>query len=738
MIPNKLGLPGEQYVLPSSWVFPRTLPGKLPGDSWVSYYEVRPWGQGGAGQTIHLRPDEVVHWGTPGPIHPYDGYSPLAAGGPWVDVSDSIDRSRAARFGNSITPDWALILSDEYQDPTPAEMEALRNKLQGYMGEERTGLPFLVPPGMELSEVGRGPNEMDYTASSEQARDMIGALYRVGKSIVGITEEVNRATAIAARENFRHMAVRPFLSQLDAVLSEKLAKRFDPSLVVYHQEVGEFDPEEGLKEVAAGVRTPNEYRAEIGLPPYEHGGDDPLIPSGQVVLPLNTGEETLPDLDTLLMPDDRVAQKQQEQQAKEEADRQGQEAQAQRDHELKQQAADTQEATAKVLRMLAKRLRAPVAVLTNGDGREPVQKAAPDDSGPSEPEDEAGDDETLTDANSGQYAEMIAEILYGLYGDEALDHITGEATKAWSAMDHPRGPNGQFIPKGSAEAQAAAREAVGKVLKGEGGDPKTVAEHLAILTVKQLKDLHKEHGKAIPGKLRADLVAAVQSKLPVEQPKEPEKPQGKENASLADWLKAEPEGSDLVAHTIKHLPSLDPIKGKLAIKDMGQAARTHLYHLSLMPEPVLEKLADSGLRGVYIGDGALPAHDQLERYRGVRPRGWPEGSTWDTVAGAYDNDGKQIIAGTGEYGSESLALHETGHAIGDLLSLNDSPELIDHHKRLWINLDPYLRQGGPGAHPGRQELLAESVAVYLMRGRDYAVGQYSEAYVSWLEKAALA
>lgn len=351
---NGLGLPSELYVLPASWVFPRTVQTQLPRDGWVSYYEIRPWGQGGAGETLHLKPTEVIHWGSPGPVHPYDGYSPLTAGGPWVDVSDSIDRSRAARFGNSITPDWALILSDEYQDPSPEEMEALKSKLAMYMGEERTGLPFLVPPGMELSEVGRGPTEMDYTASSEQARDMIGALYRVGKSIVGITEEVNRATAIAARENFRHMAVRPFLSQVDACLSEKLAKRFDASLVVYHQEVGEFDPEEGLKEVAAGVRTPNEYRAEVGLPPYEHGGDDPLIPSGQVVLPLNTGEEALPDLDTLLMPDDRVRQQQEEQAAKEAQAQQQQEAQAQRDHELRQQAADTQEATAKALKLLTR------------------------------------------------------------------------------------------------------------------------------------------------------------------------------------------------------------------------------------------------------------------------------------------------------------------------------------------------------------------------------------------------
>lgn len=159
-------------------------------------------------------------------------------------------------------------------------------------------------------------------------------------------------------------------------------------------------------------------------------------------------------------------------------------------------------------------------------------------------------------------AELIASILFGLYGDEALtlfaeanDEEDGPAdrpgpkekrfrlltlrvggwrmVKRWEPLDHPRGKDGRFIPKGSPEAVAAAKDAVGRVLRGEKGadGAESVAEHLGILSVKQLRELHKQHGKPVPGKLREQLVSAVLARL---QAGEGDKGEGE-----GDWTKAE-------------------------------------------------------------------------------------------------------------------------------------------------------------------------------------------------------
>lgn len=152
------------------------------------------------------------------------------------------------------------------------------------------------------------------------------------------------------------------------------------------------------------------------------------------------------------------------------------------------------------------------------------------------------EEETVED-DPDAFASMMADILYGLFGDDSLsyfdvasDEDAGEGVPdepnvrkfaGWAELDHPRGPNGRFIPKGSEEARTAAKEVVGRVLRGEKTpeSAEEVAKHLAILTVKQLAELHKQHGQKPPGRLREQLVAAVKSRLPVPEAKKPVEPE---------------------------------------------------------------------------------------------------------------------------------------------------------------------------------------------------------------------
>lgn len=114
-------------------------------------------------------------------------------------------------------------------------------------------------------------------------------------------------------------------------------------------------------------------------------------------------------------------------------------------------------------------------------------------------------------------AEAIAEILTSLYGDDAedmFDKIYGVKRMGWSPIDHPRGPNGRFIAKNSPEAASAAKEKITEALNGPRSPAslKTVTEHLSILTVKQLRELQKEHGIRAGG-AKPQLVAKIADRL---------------------------------------------------------------------------------------------------------------------------------------------------------------------------------------------------------------------------------
>jgi hypothetical protein len=111
-------------------------------------------------------------------------------------------------------------------------------------------------------------------------------------------------------------------------------------------------------------------------------------------------------------------------------------------------------------------------------------------------------------------ADLIADALYHLHGASMVQALS---VRAFDPDLYPRGPNGCFISSGSEEAVAAARKAVRKVLRGELGTPKQLLGHLALLAVKQLRDLHHEHGiERMPRGARPDqLVQAVKNKLGV-------------------------------------------------------------------------------------------------------------------------------------------------------------------------------------------------------------------------------
>lgn len=148
---------------------------------------------------------------------------------------------------------------------------------------------------------------------------------------------------------------------------------------------------------------------------------------------------------------------------------------------------------------------------------QPVRKSA----------DASGD----ADSDPVATAELIADVLGGLLGEDALAAFEesqaeeegkpqGKAfLKAWDSLKHPRGPNGRFIPKGSAEAVASAKAGIDEIRKlGDAArtpeHAKKLADHLSILTVKQLHELKKEYGLKASGRLREELVAKLLDRLP--------------------------------------------------------------------------------------------------------------------------------------------------------------------------------------------------------------------------------
>jgi Flp pilus assembly pilin Flp len=134
--------------------------------------------------------------------------------------------------------------------------------------------------------------------------------------------------------------------------------------------------------------------------------------------------------------------------------------------------------------------------------------------------------------------------------------------------------------------------------------------------------------------------------------------------------------------------------------------------LAKLPVNVLSWIEQKGIT-VVAAKGSVT--DYLTHLKGVRPRGWPPGSTWDTVPGLAN--GKEVVIAvrngrvppTGDgHGAFSLVIHETFHAIDNAGSgLSKTPDFVAARTADAAALDPYLSQAGEA---GQQETFAESAA----------------------------
>jgi|GEM_PF-353297 len=150
--------------------------------------------------------------------------------------------------------------------------------------------------------------------------------------------------------------------------------------------------------------------------------------------------------------------------------------------------------------------------------------------------------------------------------------------------------------------------------------------------------------------------------------------------------------------------------------------------LSKLPPYILQRMDDNGTTVQVCRNSVTEVRQDLQ---GVQPRGWPAGSTWDSVPGLTDPNSNQVIIATtghntpagahvpvaGEgHGSSNMVIHESMHSIdhhgpnGQDISSTD-PNFVNAR-----NNDPNMMadgyEGTANTAGGAEEGYAESAARY--------------------------
>ena len=273
---NALGEPAE-IILP----YPQNM-SVVPAENFPF---VKGYVYGAGVSAIPFDVNEIIHFKYPNPLNQYRGLAPARAIGVNLDAEQNADKWVNQFFYNSARPDGVIQFDYNLSDE---QFEKLKKQWsEKYKGVSKAHQVALLEGGGKYLQIQNSIKDMDFANLKQKNRDVILGVFGMPQSVMGISENVNKANAEAGDYTFARWIVKPRLDWKKAKIQEQLIPKFRKTenlqigfkeVVPQTAEQKRLDAESGLR---AGYKTINDARKITG--------DDPLPPEiGDVLLiPLN-------------------------------------------------------------------------------------------------------------------------------------------------------------------------------------------------------------------------------------------------------------------------------------------------------------------------------------------------------------------------------------------------------------------------------------------------------------------
>lgn len=282
--PNRNGEPTE-IVLPYPQIM-SVVPAK-------DFPFVKGYVYGVGANAVPLDVDEVIHFKYPNPLNQYRGLGQAEPIGINLSAERNADKWVDQFFYNSARPDGVIqfdyTLSNE-------QFEKLKTQwAEKYRGVSKAHQVALLEGGGKYIQIQNSVKDMDFPNLKQKNRDMILGVEGMPLSLMGITENVNKANAEAGDYTFARWVLKPRLDWKKAKLQEQLIPKFQNSknlklgfeeIVPETAEQRRLDAESGMR---AGYWTINEGRIATGKDPLPGDvGDVLLLPLNLIPTPIKS------------------------------------------------------------------------------------------------------------------------------------------------------------------------------------------------------------------------------------------------------------------------------------------------------------------------------------------------------------------------------------------------------------------------------------------------------------------
>lgn len=169
------------------------------------------------GEQIPLQPNEVIQSTYPNPFDPYHGLGPIQS--ILVDIDSAKYSAQWNRnfFLNSATPGGVIQVDKRLDDDEWNELTARwRETHRGVGAAHRVAV---LEQGAQWVPNAHTIRDMDFAALRNVSRDVIREAFAIHKAILGTTDDVNRANAQTATEQFEQFLITDRLDRWKDILN---------------------------------------------------------------------------------------------------------------------------------------------------------------------------------------------------------------------------------------------------------------------------------------------------------------------------------------------------------------------------------------------------------------------------------------------------------------------------------------------------------------------------------------
>uniref|UniRef100_A0A6M3KTG5 Putative portal protein n=2 Tax=viral metagenome TaxID=1070528 RepID=A0A6M3KTG5_9ZZZZ len=283
---NALGEPAE-IILP--------YPNKMSVVPAANFPFVKGYVYGTGADSVPFDVNEIIHFKYPNPLNQYRGLAPAKAIGINLDAEQNADKWVNQFFYNSARPDGVIQFDYNLSDE---QFEKLKKQWsEKYKGVSKAHQVALLEGGGKYLQIQNTIKDMDFANLKQKNRDVILGVFGMPQSVMGISENVNKANAEAGDYTFARWIVKPRLDWKKAKIQEQLIPKFRRSenLQIGFCEVVPETAEQKVAQAESGMRagylTVNEARKTQGLDPIPNG-DVLLVPLNLIPTPINGKPET--------------------------------------------------------------------------------------------------------------------------------------------------------------------------------------------------------------------------------------------------------------------------------------------------------------------------------------------------------------------------------------------------------------------------------------------------------------